>query len=187
MHFATAKLRRFGRNEYRLERFLRIGIEQVAQLLLHLFSIDVADNNEGEIIRHVPGLVILHHLLLRKLVVNLQFADDRKPVRVPLISRCKKQQAGHAIGIVHAHREFAPDDLLFFFVLVWWEVGIHHRVGQNLERCTDAIFWDVDPKNRSVERSVGVDVSANVLNALCNLIGRPRFGPLEKHVLENVG
>src|ERR1051325_3685264 len=90
VYFATAKLRRFRRNEYQLERFLRIGIEKITKLLPHLFSIHVANNDEGEIIRHVPGFVILHHLFLRKLVVNLQFAYDRKPVRVPLIRRRKE-------------------------------------------------------------------------------------------------
>ena len=175
------------RNEYRLQRFLRIRLEQVAQLLPHLFCIDIADNHEGEIVRHVTRFVILHHLLLRKLVVDLQLADDRKPVGMPLIRRPKKQQARHAIGIVHAHRELAPDDFLLFLVFLRRQSGIHHSVAQPLQRDADPIFRHVDPKNRPIKRGIGVDVTPDVLDALRNLIGRLRFCSFEEHVLENVG
>jgi hypothetical protein len=71
--------------------------------------------------------------------------------------------------------------------LLYSSAGRVECISQNPERRADSIFRDVDPKNGSIERSVGVDVSPKVLNALRNLIGRPRFGTLEEHVLENMG
>ena len=89
VHFAPAKLRWFRRNEYRLQRFFRIGLEQIGELLPHFFSIDISDHNEREIVRHGPRFVILHHLPLRQLVVNLEIADDREAIGMLLVSRCK--------------------------------------------------------------------------------------------------
>src|SRR5438067_1868060 len=88
VYFSAAKLWRFRRNEYRLQRFLWIRLEQVTELLPHFFRVHIADNDEDEIVRYVTGLIILHHLLLRKLVINLQLADDWKPVGMALLSSC---------------------------------------------------------------------------------------------------
>jgi hypothetical protein len=162
-------------------------MKQVAQLLPHFFRVHIANNHEGEIIGDVTRFVILHHLLLRKLVVDLQLADDRKPVRMPLIRRPKKEQANHAIGVIHAHGELAPDDFLLFVVFVRRQGGIHHSVAQHLQRGANAIFRHVDPKNRPIERSVGVDVTPDVLDTLSNLIRRLCFRSLEQHMFQNVG
>ena len=91
MHFAPAKLRRFRRNEYRLERFLRIRLEQFDELLPHFFCIHISHDDECEIVRYVARLVILHHLLLSELVIDFELADDRESIRMPLISRVKKE------------------------------------------------------------------------------------------------
>ncbi len=187
VHFAAAKLRRFRRNKDGLERFLRIRLEQFGELLPYLFCIDISDYHEGEIVRHVTRFVILHHLLLRELVVNFEFADDRKTIGMALISGCKKQQPGHAIGIIHAHGKLAPDHFLLLLIFFRRQGGIHHRVGQNVERGRDAVLRYVDPKNRAIKRSVRINVAAYVLNFLRDLIFASCLGSLEKHVLENVG
>ena len=85
VHFAPAKLRRFFRNKHRLERFLGITFEKIGQLLVNLFGIDISHHDEGEIVRDVTRFVILHHLLLRELVVNFQLADHRQSIGVALI------------------------------------------------------------------------------------------------------
>ena len=156
-------------------------------MLPHFFRVHIADNHEGEIVGDVTRFVILRHLLLRKLVVDLQLADDRKPIGMPLIRRPKKEQGDHAIGVIHAHRELAPDDFLLFFVFVRREGGIHRSVAQRLQRGANAIFRHVDPKNRPIKRGIGVDVTPDVLDALRNLIRRLRFGSFEQHVFQNVG
>ena len=187
VHFAPAKLRRFRRNEYRLERFLRIRLKQFRQLLSHFFSINISGHDESQIVRDVARFVILHHLLLGELIVDFDLADDREPIGMPLISGCKKKQPSHAIWIIHAHGKLAANDFLFFLIFLRRQSGIHHRIGQNVERGRDAIFRHVDPKNRAIKRSVRVDVTAHALNFLRDLIGRSGLCSLEEHVLENVG
>src|SRR5437764_14537334 len=93
VYFSAAKLWRFRRNEYRLQRFLWIRLEQITELLPHFFGVHIADKDEDELIREVTGLIILHHLLLRKLVINLQLADCWEPVEMLLIGRPKNPPA----------------------------------------------------------------------------------------------
>ena len=186
VHFAPAKLRQFRRNEYRLQRFFRIRLEQLGELLPHFFGIDVPDDNEGKIVGDVSRLVILHHLLLRQLIVNLEFADDREAIGMLLVSRCEKEQPRHAIGIIHPHGKLAPDDFLFFLVFFRRQSRIDHSVRQNVERGGHAVFRHVDPKNGAIERRVRIDVAAHVLDFLRDLIFSSGLGSLEQHVLENV-
>ena len=186
VYFSPAKLRRLRRNEYRLERFLRIRLEQFRQLLPHFFRINISYHHECEIVRDVPRFVILHHLLLRELIVNFELPDNRESIRMTLVSGCKKEQPGHAIRIIHAHRKFAPDDFLLFLIFCRRQGGIHRCVSQNLESGGDAIFRHVDPKNSAIERRIRVDVTPHVLNFLGDLIGPSGFRPFEQHVLENM-
>jgi hypothetical protein len=58
----------------------------------------------------------LHHRLLGELIVHFDLDDDRKTIGMPLISGRKKKQSSHAIGIIHAHGEFAPDHFLLFLI-----------------------------------------------------------------------
>ena len=186
MHFATAELRRFFRNKNRLKRFLRVPFEKVRQLLVHFFAIDISHHDEGEIVRHVTRFVILHHLLLRELIVNFYLADHREPIGMALIRGREEEQARLTIRVVKAHCELAANDLLLFCVFFRRESRIHHRVGQNRERGLDSILRHVDPKNCPIERSVGVDVTAHVLDFLRDRVARLRFGSLKQHVFEDV-
>ena len=151
MHLASPKLWRFRRNEDRLKRFLRIWLEQIRELLSHFLCIDISHHDEREIVRDVARLVILHHLLLGKLVVDFELADYREAIWMPLIGGRKKKQTGHAIGIIHSHGKLAPDHFLLFLIFLWRQSRIHRRISQNVERGRDAIFRHIDPKNRAIK------------------------------------
>ena len=97
-----------------LSDFSGYGLKKLAELLPHFLGIDIAHDDEREIVRDVTRLVILHHLLLGELIVNLDLADHRQSVGMPLIGGREKKLPRHPIGIIHAHGEFAPDDFLFF-------------------------------------------------------------------------
>ena len=167
--------------------FSGYDLNKSANCCLHFFRVHIADNHEREIVRHISRFVILHYLFLRQLVVNLHLADDRKPVGMSLIRRPKKEQTSHAIWIIHTHCKLAPDDFLLFVVFLRRQCGIHHSVAQHLQSRASAIFRHVDPKNRAIKRGICIDITPDVLNALRNLIGRPRFRSFKQHVFQNVG
>ena len=66
-----------------------------------------------------------------------------------------------------------------FVVFFRRQSRIHHRVGKNIERSSDAILRHVDPENRAIERRVGVDVTADVLDFLRDRISARVFVPLK--------
>ena len=176
---ARPELRRLGRDVDRLERFRRVILEESAELLIDRFRIDISHDDEGEIVRHVTRLVIPHHLLLRELVEDIQLPDHRQPVGMALKRGREKQLARHPVGIIHAHREFAPDHFLFLRVFLRREGGVHHRIGQNIEGDARAGFRHIDPVNRPIERGVGVDVAAHILDFLGDRARRRVFVPLK--------
>src|SRR5437764_6605989 len=67
VHDAAAELRRLARNVYGRERPGRMVLEEIAQLPINRFRVDIADDDKGKIVRHVTRLVILHHLIAGEL------------------------------------------------------------------------------------------------------------------------
>ena len=84
VHNAAAELRRLARNVYGRERLGRMILEEIAQLPINRFRVDIADDDKGKIVRHVTRLVILHHLIAGELVVDIDMADHRQPIRMAL-------------------------------------------------------------------------------------------------------
>ncbi len=84
--------------------------------------------------------------------------------------------AAHAIRVVHPHGEFAADDFLLLGELLHRQGGIHHRIGQQIERDRHALGRDIDPVDRALEGGVGIDVAAGVLDALRESAGAARGG-----------
>ena len=48
--------------------------------------------------------------------------------------RGEQRLAAHAIRVIHPHGEFAANDFLFPGEFLGRQGGIHHRVGQEVER-----------------------------------------------------
>ncbi len=160
--------------------------EVLLELVVDLVRIDIADDDDEEVIRDVAELVILHHVVALELVVNLDVADDGDAVWVNLEGGGHELEAGHAVGVIVAHGELAAYDLLLLRVLRGGERGIHHRIREEIEGGGDALRGDIDPEDRAIIRGVGIDVAALVLNLECELAAAARGGAFEEHVLEDV-
>ena len=145
-------LRRLLRDVARRERPRWIAGKIFFELCVNLARIDVADDDEREIVRHVARLVILQHVLLRELVEDLNLADHRKAIGMPLIGGFEQELPHHPIGIVIEHGELSPDDFLFLAVFLRRKGGVHHRVGQNIERARDPFLAARRSKKQSDRR-----------------------------------
>ncbi len=181
-----AQLRRLLRNEDRRETAAWMRGEEFGQLRMHGIGIDIADHDEEHIVRHVTALVVGHHFIALQAVEDVEIADDRMPAGMFAESGGEERLAAHAIRVVHAHGEFAADDLLFLGVFLHGQGGIHHRIGQQIERDRHAFGRDIDPVNRPLEGGVGIDVAAGILDALGKGAGAAGRRPLEQHVLEEM-
>ena len=92
-------------------------------------GVQVADDDEDEVVGNVIFFVVADDFVAGDAVVNIWVADDRVPVGMRDESGVPLQPVGAAAGIVHAHRHFAEDDLFFFEKLVRWDGGVHHAIG----------------------------------------------------------
>ena len=64
------ELLRLLRDVHRRQALARIVGEILLELIVHLLRIDVAHDDEEQVIRDVPELVILHHVVALELVVR---------------------------------------------------------------------------------------------------------------------
>ena len=122
----AAELRRLIGQEHRRERPARVRREERFELREHRRGIHVADHDERQVVGHVAGLVVGHHVVARELVENVEVPDDRVAVRVLAVGRGEKLLAVHPVGIVGEHGELAPDHLLFLDELVGRQVEFMH-------------------------------------------------------------
>src|SRR5438067_7057594 len=116
-HLTATELRWLRWNKNWFERLRRITFEECLKLSAHLGSIDIADDEEGQIVRHVTRLIIFHYLLLRELVVDVDQSDHGKPISMLLVGSGEKQLRQHAVGIIRPHGKLATDDFLLLGIL----------------------------------------------------------------------
>ena len=101
-------------------------------------------------------------------------------------NRVEHELGALATGIIESHGELAADDFLLLGVFFLRKRGVLHRIGKDRYGIRGAFFRDIDPVNRAVEGSVGIDVTAMVLDLLGDLAWRAFLGALEQHVLKDV-
>lgn len=133
------------------------------------------------------AVVVIQHLLLGELIINIEHPNYRQLIGMLLIGGGEKQLRKCSLWIVAPHRKLASDNFLFLGVFLLRKGGIHHGIGENFQGGANAIAGKIDPENSAIKRSVGIDIAADILNFLCDLVGRARACALKKHVLQNVG
>ncbi len=139
-----------------------------------------------QILRSVALVIIRQHVLARDLVEEIEMADDGMPVGMPHEGGAENQPPQFRVGIVPPHGELAPDDVHLLVVFLRGNGGIENRVGKNVERRQGMIGRKIDVIDRAVERRVGVEMAAQVLDLLRQLAVAARRRALEHQVLKQV-
>ena len=186
MNLAAPHLRRFCGHIERLESLAGSGIKQLAEFLVDRSSIDIPHHDEGQIIRDIAGFVIVQDILAGELVVDIEVADHWMPERAGGENRVEHELGALATGIIKSHGKLAADDLLLLGVFLLRKRGVLHRIGKNCDGIRGALFWHIDPVDRAIKGSVGIDITAPVLDLLGDLAWRALFRAFEKHVLKDV-
>ena len=130
--FAKADLRRLDRDGGRRDGVHFEVLGQLAEARFNGGGINVADDDEDEIVRHVHTFVIADDVIAGDAVINIRIANDGMLVRMRDERGVPLQPVGAAAGIVNAHGHLAEDDLFFLEEFVGRDGGIHHAVGQNV-------------------------------------------------------
>ena len=127
--FAEADLRRFDRNGGRLNGVHFEILGEFTEARFDGGGVDIADDDEDEIIGDVIFFVVVDDVVANDAVVNVRVTDDGMPVGVRDEGGVPLEPVGAPAGVVDAHGHFAEDDLFFFEKLVRWDGGVHHAIG----------------------------------------------------------
>lgn len=186
VRLAAPELGGLRRDENGRQRNARMFRKNLRELRADGGGVDVADHDEEHVVRDVAGFVVGHDFVAAEGVEDVEVADDWMAIRMLAEGGGEERLAGDAVRVVVAHGELAADDLLLLDVFVGRERGVHHGVGEEVERGGDALRRDVDPVNGAVEGGVGIDVAAGGLDALGKLARAAGGRAFEKHVLEQM-
>ena len=186
MNLAAPHLRRLGSHIEGLESLAGSGIKKLAEFLVDRSSIDIPHHDESQIVRDIAGFVVVQDILAGELVVDIEVADHRMPKRAGGKNRVEHELGALATGIIESHGELTADDFLLFGVFFLRKRGVLHDIGKDRDGIRGALFWHIDPVDRAIKGSVGINVTAPVLNLLGDLARRAFFCSLEKHVLKDV-
>ena len=159
----------------------------VADPLQNLVGIDCTSHDEEAVVRGITLAVVAEEIVASQPVKNIPVADDRVPIGAFRVGRLKQPAAGTTGGVIVAHVHFSADDIEFTGQLVPRQGGVLHDVTQDFGGESCAGVGNGDVINRAIERSVGVHLSARILDGMIDLQPVTVACALEQHVLEHMG
>ena len=97
-----------------------------------------------------------------------------------------EQLVDEVVGRVLDHLDLFDDDLLLALDVVAAERGPHDDVGQDVDRQREMFVEDLDVVARVFLGGEGVHLPADGVDRLRDVLGAPRRGALEEHVLDEM-
>ncbi len=150
-------------------------------------GVDVADDDEEQVVRRVLLAVIIEDIIALHFIVDVGVADDSETIGASGVSGFEQAPRRPLARIVMVHVHFPEDDLLFLRHFVSGESGILDDIAEDVDGHGGAGVGNVNPIDRPVEGGVGIHVTACVLDLLVDASGGPVGCALKKHVFEHVG
>ena len=184
--FARGELARLGGDEQRRHGAgFSLG-ETLADLRDDLVDPHVADDDEEEIVWRVTGAVIADDVLSFQFVEDVEQANDGQAIRTAYIRSFEKSFTRTPVRVVLPHVHLAADDVELLGERLLGQRGVLDDVAQDVDGDARAGVRHVDVIDRSVERRVGVHVTAGFLNLLIDPAAGACRRAFEKHMLEHV-
>ena len=183
---ARRELERLRGHQHRGEATARRGAEMLRHGGTRGREVEIADDDDHEVVWHVARPIIGREILGRRRGKDIAVSDDRLAIGVLAKRRGKQRIPQTVVGIVLRHRDLAQDDVFFLHGFVLRQLRMQHRVGQDVDRHGRVFARQIDVVNRAVKCRVGVDVAAMRLHRGADFPASPAVGAFEQHVLQIV-
>ena len=184
---ARGGLARFAGQDLGRQR-LGLALGEGALNLRHDFlGLDVAGDNEEDVVGDVPVAVISQNVLRLERVKNVRVANDGEAIGAFGVGAFEQAPSGAPSGIILVHVHFAADDVQFLAQLVGWQGGVLHDVAKDVDGHGGAGVGHVDVIDGAIKGSESVHVTPGRLHLLIDAAAGPGCGALEKHVLQHMG
>ena len=167
--------------------------EGVADRRFHGDRIDVADDDDGDALGAIPGVVEVAQSLHGGRAQDVRLADGRAVGIARLVVEHRRLLVAHAAGGTQPAAPFLDDDTAFLVHLL----GVERQPAREVGHCIDTATHDllrlgrqVEHVDRFVEAGVGVDVRpearAGRLEERHELARLEVRAPVERHVFDEV-
>ncbi len=117
---------------------------------------------------------------------GLASAENRPAERMVLPESLREQLVDEIVRRVLDHLDLFDDDLLFALDIVDAERRIADDVGEDVDREREMLVEDLDVVARVFLGGERVELSADRIDRLRDVFGRPARRSLEEHVLDEV-
>ena len=140
---------------------------------------------------HVPGQIVAGHVVLeprpRHLLQGGLPAQDGPGEGGALVDRRHEPLGAQVLGVVLVHADLLQDDPPFGLDVLLPELGAEDHVAEEVHGPVQVLVQAPGVKAGGLLGGVGVDLPADGVHLLGQLPGGAALGPLEDHMLDEVG
>ena len=179
-----SELERLGRNQHGGEARARRAAEVLLDRGAGRGEIDIAHNDDDQIVRHVTRSVVADEIFPGDGGKHLAVANHGLTIRMLAESRRKKRVPQSVIRVILRHRDLAENNVFLLRRFVGRERGVQYRVGEQVDSDRRVLTGQIDVVNRAVKGRIGIDVAAVRLHRRGNFAAGPARSALEQHVFK---
>jgi hypothetical protein len=176
----------FRRRLLRLRAVVRRVDERLLQQVLNAPVFEIADRDDHEVRRDVR----LREVFLQRLLVEgadaLRGAEDRPAERMVVPEALGENLVDQIVGRVLDHLDLFEDHLLFALDVFFREQRVADQVREDLDRERQVLVEHLGVVAGVFLRRERVDLAADRIDLLRDLLGVARRRALEEHVLDEV-
>ena len=147
---------------------------------------EVAGSRHDHVRRHIGAAEVLAQRLSGEPLDSFLRAENGPAERVSLPEILREELVHEIVGRILDHLDFFEDDFLFATDLVFDERGTHDDVREQLDGERQMLVEHLDVVAGVLFRRERVELAANRVDRLRDILGRSRVGALEEHVLDEV-
>ena len=152
----------------------------------HPGVLEVARGRHDEVVGGVDAAEVVAQDGLGQRLHGLARAEDRPAQRVAVPEGLREQLVHEVVGGVLDHLDLLEDHLLLALDVVGVERRVQDHVRQHVERPRHVLVEHLDVVARVLLRGERVELPADRVDLLRDVLGAPRLGSLEQHVLDEV-
>ena len=181
-----SELERLGRNQHGGEARARRAAEVLLDRGAGRGEIDIAHNDDDQIVRHVTRSVVADEIFPGDGGKHIAVANHGLTIRMFAEGRRKKRVPQTIVRVVLRHRDFTKNNVFLLRRFVGRERGVQHRIREQVDRDRRVLTGQIDVVDRTVKGRVGIDVAAVRLHGRGNFAAGPARRALEQHVFKIV-
>ena len=162
------------------------GAESLLHQLADAIVFEIADGGHDQVRRGVRVAKIIAEEVDVERFDRFTRAENRPPQRVVFPEALREELVDEVVGRVLDHLDLFDDDFLLALDVLGAERRVADDIGEDVDRERQMLVEDFDVVARVLLGGERVELPADGVNRLGNILGRAAGGALEQHVLDEM-